>query len=137
MVLGVKVHIFTPSAFIQVPNSLVEPEVDGQFQVKIANTTNRKIIVRAGELLGHLHKAEEVLKTATDFTEQELEAFLIRAATLTTLIPKLNTHYEAVTTTHVQPTKDSDKASSLEQEVEPADNEHLGWGPKTADPGPD
>ena len=80
---------------------------------------------------------EEVLKTAMDFTEQELEAFLIRAATLTTLIPKLNTHYEAVTTTHVQPTKESNKASSLEQEVEPADNEHLGWGPKTADPGPD
>ena len=124
-------------AFIQVPNSLVEPEVDGQFQVKIANMTNRKIIVRAGELLRHLHEAEEVLKTAVDFMEQELEAFLIRADTLTMLIPKLNTHYKAATTNHVQPTKDSDKASSLEQEVEPADNEHLGWGPKTADPGPD
>ena len=50
-------------AFIQVPNSLVEPEANGQFQVKIANMTNQKIIIKAGELLRHLHKAEEVLKS--------------------------------------------------------------------------
>ena len=106
--------------FVQVPNCLVEPEALGQFQVKIANTTNWKIIVRAGELLGHLHKAEGVLKTAADVTEQELEAFRIKAACFTTLVPKLNTPYGATTTSQ-----------------EPADNEHLGWGPKMADPGPD
>ena len=107
-------------AFIQVPNCLVETEALGQFQVKIANTTNRKIIVRAGELLGHLHKAEGVLKTAADVTEQELEAFRIKADSFTTLILKLNTPYGTTTTLQ-----------------EPADSEHLGWGPKTADPGPD
>ena len=106
--------------FVQVPNCLVEPDVQGQFQVKIVNTINRKIIVRAGELLGHLHKAEEVLKMTTDITERELEAFRIKAASFTTLIPKLNTPYGATATT-----------------PEPADEEHLGWGPKTADPGPD
>jgi len=124
--------------FVQVPNSLVKPEASGQFQVKIANTTNRKIIVRAGELLGHLHKAEEALKTAADLTEQELETFSAKAAKLAMLIPKLNTHYEAATATQIQPQVEPGKEDSITQkEVEPADTEHLGWGPKTADPGPD
>jgi len=125
-------------AFIQVPNSLVKLEANGQFQVKIANMTNQKIIVRAGELLGHLYKAEEVLKTAADLTGRELEAFSLKAARLAMLIPKLNSGYEATTATLLQPHTASMKADSpIQEEVEPTDAEHLGWGPKTADPGPD
>lgn len=115
----------------------MEPEANGQFQVKIANTTNRKIIVRAGELLGHLHKAEEVLKTEAECTELEQEAFHMKAAALTSLVSKLNTPYEATTATQIQPPKDSAQTNPQEMEEEPADDEHLGWGPKTADPGPD
>jgi hypothetical protein len=115
-------------SFIQVPNSLVTLEKDGSFQVKIANTTSQKIIVRAGELLGLLFKADEALKAATNLTEQELQVFATKATTLATLIPKLEETYETMA-------KPVDSRSPLDNGSN--DDEHLGWGPKTADPGPD
>jgi hypothetical protein len=115
-------------SFIQVPKSLVTLEKDGSFQVKIANTTSQKIIIRAGELLGLLFKADEALKAATNLTEQELQVFATKATTLATLIPKLEETYETMA-------KPVDSRSPLDNGSN--DDEHLGWGPKTADPGPD
>jgi len=115
-------------SFIQVPNSLVRLEDDYSFQVKIANTTRRKIIIRAGELLGHLFKAEETLKAATELTEQELQVFAAKATQLATLIPKLEEHYR-------KEASPADSLTMLDDEL--SKDEHEGWGPKTADPGPD
>ena len=53
-------------SFTQVPDGLIDLDADDCFQVKIANTTTRHIIVRPGELLGHLYKADRTLKAATD-----------------------------------------------------------------------
>jgi hypothetical protein len=55
-------------SFAQVPDGLVGLDANECFQVKIANTTTRRIIVRSGELLGHLYKADNTLKAATDMT---------------------------------------------------------------------
>lgn len=91
-----------------------------------------------GELLGHLRKAEDVLKTAADLTEQELQTFSIKAVKLAMLIPKLNTFHDVVAATPDLPQAEANKVESHRpEEAEPADAEHLRWGPKTADPGPD
>jgi hypothetical protein len=68
-------------SFIQVPDGLVDLDTDGCFQVKIANTTTRQIIVRSGELLGHIYRANQTLKTAADMTKQEIDEFTARATT--------------------------------------------------------
>ncbi len=125
-------------AFIQVPNSLVDLDADYSFQVKIANTTKGKIIVRQGELLGHLFKADEALETAAALTEPEMNAFVTRVANLATLISKLNTRFDTATAMQVSSHSNPQVTKPLAAEgAEPTDTEHLGRGPKTADPGPD
>ena len=113
-------------AFTQVPDGIVIIGDDDSFQVKIANTTNRNLVVRAGELIGHLRRAQSALKAQEHMTPHELDEFAKRTACLATLVPSLDTW------TRPPP-------ADLKQRVEdqPQDPEHLGWGPKTADPGPD
>ena len=124
--------------FIQVPNSLVELDSNYSFQVKIANTTKGKIIVWQGELLGHLFRADEALKTKADLTELEMNAFITRVTNLATLISMLNTRFNTVTATQTLSYENLKEIGPLAAEgVEPTDTEHLGRGPKTADPGPD
>ena len=125
-------------AFIQVPNGLVKLDSDYSFQVKIVNTTKGKIIVRQGELLGVLSKADKALKSTAELTEAERNAFVVRVANLATLIPKLNPSLDTATATQGLLHLDLKVAKPLAAEgVEPADMEYLRKGPKTADPGPD
>ena len=125
-------------SFIQVPDGLINLDSEGRFQVKIANTTKRRIIVRSGELLGHLYKASQTLKAAADLSEHEVEAFSKRASYLATLIPKLDSLSDEVINEPSSSNPEYATTTSRElEEVEPTDTEHLGWGPKTTDPGPD
>jgi hypothetical protein len=125
-------------SFIQVPDGLVHLDSKDCFQVKIANTTKRRIIVRSGELVGHLFKASKTLKAAKNMSEQEIEAFSKRASYLATLIPKLSSRNEETKEESFNNNNESIAATSRDlEEVDPTDTEHLGWGPKTADPGPD
>jgi hypothetical protein len=126
-------------SFIQVPNGIVRPDVDGCFHVKIANTTSRRIIVRSGELIGHLFRADKALKAASDLSAAELSVFARKASLLASLVPDLDRLTKGsdpakTTLRRSEPAKDDRK--DLEP-VEPTDTEYLGWGPKTADPGPD
>ena len=57
----------------------------------------------------------------------EWESIISRAVQLATLINKLSSPYAEV----------KESTTRNNQEVEPQDAEHLGWGPKTTDPGPD
>lgn len=122
-------------SLIQVPDRLVDLDSNDCFQVKIANTTKWRIVVRSGELLGHLFKADQTLKAAMDMMAPELQAFTRKASHLATLIMKLDSTAkgpQAAPTSYTLPPM----PPGLE-EVEPTNTEHLGWGPKTVDPGPD
>ena len=44
-------------AFVQVPDGIIIMNNEGSFQVKLANLTNQSVVVRAGELIGHLRMA--------------------------------------------------------------------------------
>ena len=113
-------------AFTQVPNGVITMNDECCFQVKIANTTNQSLIVRAGELVGRLYKAEEILKACKGMTSQELNEFVKQAICLATLVPRMDSW--------VKPPLAEPSHSA---EADPQDTEHLGWGPKTMDPGPD
>lgn len=118
-------------SFVQVPDGLVNLDPQSRFQVKIANTTNRRIIVKSGELVGHLYRASRTLKATTDLSKPEIEAFSKRASYLAALIPKLDSLNEEATD---EPSSNQEYASAVSEEieeVEPTDTEHLGWGPKT------
>jgi hypothetical protein len=67
-----------------------------------------------------------MLKSPSKLSEPELVAFTDHAAQLATLIPNLETLSDVT----------SMETSSQFQEVEPRDTEHLGWGPKMTEPGP-
>jgi hypothetical protein len=110
-----------PDSFISAPQGLVDLDDNYCFQVKVANTTGRRITIRAGELLGHLSKTSDTLKSATDISKIEQNAFYSRAAQLAALVPDLD--------------KLSNKPPATETNME--GTEHLGWGLKTTDPGPD
>jgi hypothetical protein len=77
-------------SFVQVPDGLINLDANDSFQVKIANTTSRRIIVRSGELLGHLYKACDTLKAVADTLPPEIRAFEARASHLANLANKLN-----------------------------------------------
>ena len=71
-------------------------------------------------------------------TARELSAFRGKVSHLAALIPKLNALDSLSSTSRMQSSDDAPHSPSPEPaEVEPMDTEHLGWGPKTADPGPD
>jgi hypothetical protein len=77
-------------SFVQVPDRLIDLDANDSFQVKIANTMSRRIIVRSGELLGHLYKACDTLKAVVDTSPLEIRAFEARASHLANLANKLN-----------------------------------------------
>lgn len=62
-------------SFVQVPDGLVNLDSEGCFQVKIVNTTKRRIIVRSGELVGRIYRVNKALKATTDMSKQELDEF--------------------------------------------------------------
>ena len=49
-------------SFISAPHGLVDLTDEGLFQIKIANTTKRAILLRSGELIGRISKAQDSLK---------------------------------------------------------------------------
>ena len=63
---------------------------DGSFQVKLVNLTNQSIVVRASELIGHLHMARDTLQAREQMTPRELDEFAQRTACLATLVPNLD-----------------------------------------------
>ena len=113
-------------AFAQVPNGIVDADSSGCFQVKLANTTKWPIILRAGELIGQLHRAKDVLKTLKDLAPPEHDEFVKHSACLAALVPMMDSLPKLSEGERVQ-----DNTSEI------PDVEHLGWGPKTTDPGPD
>jgi hypothetical protein len=113
-------------SFISAPSGLVDLDEDGCFQIKIANTTQHNIHICAGELLGCLTKASDTLKSIKDMTKLELSAFHDCASQLAMLILNL----DALSVT-------SREKPNSDEFLESEDMEHLGWGPKTTDPGPD
>jgi hypothetical protein len=115
-------------SFIRAPHGIVDLAPDGSFQVKIANTTKRRVLLRSGELVGHLFRANNALLSAEDLSATELNRFLTKATQLATLASNLDD--KKTTSTPLQ-------GPLTTEDVEPQDTEHLGWGPKTADPGPD
>lgn len=106
---------------------IVNPDKDGQFQIKVANTSKRNICLCAGKLLGHLYKATDTLRSAEDILGAEQNTFQKQATQLAMLVPNLDSlassfHPDAPTATEYS---------------DPEGTEHIGWGPKTTDPGPD
>ena len=114
-------------SFICAPDGMVDPDSEGCFQIKIANTTHRHIRLRAGESLGQVFKANDVLKATSQLTENERLAFAKHAAQLAALTPSL----DAAQAGH--------EAQSTGQEGETIGSqpEAVGWGPKTTEPTPD
>ena len=71
-------------------------------------------------------------------TARELSAFGAKVSHLAALIPKLDALDSLSSTFRMQSSDDVPHSPSPEPaKVEPTDTEHLGWGPKTTDPGPD
>jgi hypothetical protein len=114
-------------SFISAPQGLVDLDENGCFQIKVTNMTSRRICVRSRELLGHLFKAKDTLKSAKELSEEDQIAFLSRATQLTTLMSNLDRVKEAP----------PEKEPALGTYSDLEGTEHLGWGPKTTDPGPD
>ena len=126
------------NSFVQVLNGLVNLDMSDCFQVKIANTTSRQIIVRAGELLGHLYKACDSLKAVADATPLEIKTFEAKASRLANLANKLDPRSLPSKTIPQASESTSSHMPTLEfGNPDTAETEHLGWGPKTSDPGPD
>jgi hypothetical protein len=100
-------------SFIQVPDGLVELDTDNCFQVKIANTTNWRIIFWPRELLGRLSKADTSLKTAASMMPQELRAFKSNASHLATLVSKLDALDKANTVTRLAPDGQAQQYSTV------------------------
>ena len=115
-------------SFISAPHGLVDLSEEGLFQIKIANTTKRAILLRSGELIGRISKAKESLKSENQIPKEELDKFTARAAQLAALVPTLN---------HAPSETASDPSVPLAEELQPPGLEEIIWGPKTSDPGPD
>ena len=81
---------------------------------------------KAGKLLGHLRRAQDTLKAHKQMMPQEQDEFTKWTACLATLVLNLDAW------TRPPP---SDLAHGREDQ--PQNPESLGWGSKTADPGPD
>jgi hypothetical protein len=125
-------------SFVQVPDRLVDLDTNDCFQVKIANTTSRRIIVRSGELLGRLYKASDSLKAVADATPLEIKTFEAKASHLANLANKLDPRNLPIETTSLASETTSSHVLTREfVNPDTAETEHLGWGPKTSDPGLD
>jgi hypothetical protein len=115
-------------SFISAPHGIVNLSEDDSFQIKVANTTKQRVLLRAGNLLGSLTKASCALKSSHNLPKEELDKFMNQATQLAVLVPGLDSLSKTVPDRTVQEPVET---------VEPPDAEHLGWGPKTTDPGPD
>jgi len=113
---------------VSAPHGLVDPDEQDCFQIKLANTTKRTVLLRSGELVGHLFKAKEALKSADQLPQTELDKFSSRAVQLTALVSSLNT---------LSPTTSPISATPPAEDPTPPESGETNWGPKTSDPGPD
>src|ERR1700733_9518928 len=109
------------ASFICAPDGMVDPDSEGCFQIKIANTTHRHIKLRAGESLGQVFKANDALKATSQLTENERLAFAKRVAQLAALTPSLDAAQAGHETQTTLP----------EGETIGSQPETFGWGPKT------
>jgi hypothetical protein len=122
---------------VQVPDGIVDLDTNDCFQVKIANTTSRRIIVQSSELLGHLYKASDSLKAVADATPLEIKTLEAKASHLANLANKLDPQSLLIETTSLASETTSSHVLTHEFiDPDTAETEHLGWGPKTSDPGP-
>ena len=115
-------------AFTSAPHGLVDLDHQDCVQIKIANTSSQSILLRSGELVGRLTRANEALKNTSQVSQDELNQFAARAGQLAALVPSLNEKLPDVS--HEPPT-----SASEEQPLSEPDK--VNWGPKTSDPGPD
>ena len=122
-------------SFISALHGLVNLEENGTFLIKVANTTKWRIHLRAGELVGFLYEANNVLKAETDLNSKERTAFAMRSTQLTALAASqgVPSTPAAEVDCNVTPAATSDSDVTAED----SGTEHLGWGPKTTDPSPD
>jgi hypothetical protein len=115
-------------SFISAPHGIVNLDSDCCFKIKITNMMKCRIHLHSGELLGHLFRTESALRTAKELSIPELLRFTNRVTQLATLILSLDAMSET----------SSDKPATAEnEEAQPHNMEHLGWGPKMMDPGLD
>jgi len=114
-----------PNAFVSASSGVVELDGKGCFLVKVANTAERRISARSGELLGRLSIAKDSLRTALDLSKKEQALFYNQASLLAVLVPGLDARSEQ------NPFASGNPPTSSE------DSESAGWGPKTTEPSPD
>ena len=96
------------------------------------------IIVWAGELLGHLYKACDPLKAVADVTPLEIKTFEAKAPCLANLANKLDPQNLLSETIPQASESTSSHVLTLEFiDPDTMETQHLGWGPKTSDPGLD
>ena len=115
-------------SFISTPHGLVDPNEEGLFQIKIANTTKRTILLRSGELIGQISRANESLRNKSQLSKAELDHFTTQASQLAALVPAWN-----------QAPAETSNGTSVPstEELQPPDSAESIWGPKISDPGPD
>jgi hypothetical protein len=95
------------------------------FLTKVANTTERRVRVRRGELLGYVTRAKDTLRTAASLSEEEWAHFDSQAGQLTILVPILDVQREQISLATERPAPESQNTKTA------------GWGPKTTEPTPD
>lgn len=106
-------------SFICAASGIVNVSKDGTFLVKIANTSQRNIRVRSGELLGTIRKAKDTLRPKSELSDSELNELATKTTMIATLIDGLD---EVKTRATPEPSKEDPESN---------------WGPKTTDPGPE
>ena len=116
-------------SFISTPHGLVILDGTNSSLVKMVNTTNKTILLRSGELIGQISRAEDSLKKTNQASKAELDLFTTKAAQLAALVPILNA-------TPLTP-EVNDIRLHVTEKAQSSENEETNWGPKTTDPGPD
>ena len=116
-------------SFISTPHGLVILDGTNSSLVKMANTTNKTVLLRSGELIGRISQAEDSLKKTNQASKAELDLFTTKAAQLAALVPILNA---MPLTPEV-----NDIRLRVAEKAQSSENEETNWGPKTTDLGPD
>ncbi len=114
-----------PGSFVSAPHGIVDMEDKDSFLTKVANTTERRVRVRRGELLGYVTRAKDTLQTAASLSEEERAHFDSQAGQLTILVPILDVQREQISLATERPAPESQNTKTA------------GWGPKTTEPTPD
>jgi hypothetical protein len=116
------------NSFISALHGIINLDKDDLFVVQVPNTTKQQVLLHAGNLLGFLTQASHTLKSTQDLMDTELKQFRGQVAQLTILMPGLDALSEPI---------QNKIAWEPIETAELQDTEHLGWGPKPTDPGPD